>query len=140
MGQGSAGQALERAAPYVLSILRVVAALLFLQHGLSKFFGFPSPSASHVELFGLEWFSALIESVGGALLALGLFSRLVALIMSGEMAVGYFLVHAPASFYPYINKGELAVLYCFVFFYFVFAGSGPFGLDALIWRGRAKAG
>jgi putative oxidoreductase len=129
-----AAAALTRVAPYILSILRIVAALLFLQHGLSKFFGFPSPNAPHPALFDLEWFSALIEAAGGILLALGLFSRVAALIMSGEMAVGYFLIHAPHSFYPYINKGELAVLYCFVFFYFVFAGPGPLSLDALIWR------
>jgi putative oxidoreductase len=114
---------LERVAPHVLSLLRIIAALLFLEHGLSKFFGFPSPSAPHPQLFDMEWFAALIETAGGVLLALGLFSRVAALVMSGEMAVGYFLVHAPASFYPYINKGELAVLYCFVFFYFVFAGA-----------------
>ena len=137
MDQGSTATALERAAPYILSILRIVAALLFLQHGLSKFFGFPSPNAPHPELFDLEWFSALIETAGGILLTLGLFSRLSALIMSGEMAVGYFLIHAPQNFYPYINKGELAVLYCFVFFYFVFAGPGPLSLDALIWGRRA---
>ena len=126
--------ALERVAPYVLSLLRIVAALLFLEHGLSKFFGFPSATAPHPELFDLEWFAATIELVGGILLALGLFTRAAAFIMSGEMAVGYFLVHAPQSFYPYLNHGEAAVLYCFVFFYFVFAGGGPLSLDALIWR------
>jgi putative oxidoreductase len=123
---------LERLAPYVLSLLRIIAALLFLQHGLSKFFGFPSATAPHPTLFDLEWFSATIEMVGGVLLTFGLFTRVAALIMSGEMAVGYFLVHAPKSFYPYLNGGELAVLFCFVFFYLVFAGAGPLSLDALI--------
>jgi putative oxidoreductase len=124
---------LGRLSPYVLSILRIIAALLFLEHGLSKFFGFPS--AAHMPgLFNLEWFAGLIEFVGGVLLTLGLFSRAAALIMSGEMAVGYFMFHAPQSFYPYLNHGEAAILYCFVFLYVVFAGPGPWSLDALLWR------
>jgi putative oxidoreductase len=123
---------LARIAPYVLSLLRIMAALLFMEHGLSKFFGFPSANAPHPTLFDLEWFSAVIELVGGVLLTLGLFTRFAALIMSGEMAVGYFLVHAPKSFYPYLNGGELAIMYCFVFFYLVFAGAGPLSFDALI--------
>ena len=123
---------LARVAPYVLSLLRIMAALLFVEHGLSKFFGFPSANAPHPTLFDLEWFSAVIELVGGVLLTLGLFTRLAALIMSGEMAVGYFLVHAPKSFYPYLNGGELAIMYCFVFFYLIFAGAGPLSFDALI--------
>jgi putative oxidoreductase len=124
--------ALARVAPYVLSLLRIMAALLFVQHGLSKFFGFPSASAPHPTPFDLEWFSAVIELIGGVLLTLGLFTRVAALIMSGEMAVGYFLIHAPKSFYPYLNGGELAIMYCFVFFYLVFAGAGPLSFDALI--------
>lgn len=130
---------LPRVAPYVLSLLRIVAALLFLQHGLSKFFGFPSANAPHPTPFDLEWFSAVIELVGGVLLTLGLFTRIAALIMSGEMAVGYFLIHAPKSFYPYLNGGELAIMYCFVFFYLVFAGAGPLSFDALIFgKGRQR--
>jgi putative oxidoreductase len=129
---------LARIAPYVLSLLRIMAALLFMQHGLSKFFGFPSANAPHPALFDLEWFSAVIELAGGALLTLGLFTRVAAFIMSGEMAVGYFLVHAPKSFYPYLNEGELAIMYCFVFFYLVFAGAGPLSLDALIFRKGAR--
>ncbi len=118
----------------MLSILRIIAALLFLEHGLSKFFGFPQPMAAP-HPFTLEWFSGAIELAGGVLVTLGLFTRAAALIMSGEMAVGYFLFHAPHSFYPYINHGELAVLYCFVFLYLVFAGAGPLSLDALLWKG-----
>jgi putative oxidoreductase len=128
---------LERLAPYALSLLRIVAALLFLQHGLSKFFGFPSSQAPHPELFDLEWFSAAIEFAGGILVTLGLFTRAEALIMSGEMAIGYFLFHAPQGFYPYLNHGELAIMFCFVFFYLVFAGPGPWSLDALLWRRRS---
>jgi putative oxidoreductase len=130
---------LARVAPYVLSLLRIIAALLFLQHGLSKFFGFPSAKAPHPTLFDLEWFSAVIELVGGVLVTLGLFTRVAALIMSGEMAVGYFLIHAPQSFYPYLNHGELAIMYCFVFFYLVFAGPGPLSIDALIF-GKGRRG
>jgi len=124
---------LDRLAPYVLSILRIMAALLFLQHGLSKFFGFPRAMEAPA-LFDLEWFAALIEFGGGVLLTLGLFSRAVAFIMSGEMAIGYFLFHAPKSFYPYLNQGEAAILYCFVFLYVLFAGPGPWSIDALLWR------
>jgi putative oxidoreductase len=123
----------QSVAPYVLSILRIMAALLFMEHGLSKFFGFPSHTAPAPALFDLEWFAALIEFGGGVLLTLGLFTRVAALIMSGEMAIGYFLFHAPQGFYPYVNQGELAVMYCFVFLYFVFAGGGPWSLDALLW-------
>jgi putative oxidoreductase len=129
---------LDRLAPYVLSILRIMAGLLFLEHGLSKFFGFPSATMAPPALFDMEWFAALIELGGGILLTLGLFTRAAALIMSGEMAVGYFLFHAPHGFYPYLNQGELAVLYCFVFLFLVFAGAGPWSLDAL-WRRNGRA-
>ncbi len=129
---------LARIAPYVLSLLRIMAALLFLQHGLSKFFGFPSANGPHpTALFDLEWFAALIEFGGGVLLTLGLFTRVVALVASGEMAIGYFLFHAPQNFYPALNHGELAIMFCFVFLYLIFAGAGPLSLDALIW-GRVK--
>ena len=131
---GSSPTSFERVAPYVLSILRIMAALLFLEHGLSKFFGFPSNTMAPPALFDMEWFAALIEFGGGVLLTLGLFTRAAALIMSGEMAVGYFMFHAPQGLYPYLNHGELAVMYCFVFLYFVFAGAGPWSLDALLWR------
>lgn len=129
---------LARIAPYVLSLLRIMAALLFLQHGLSKFFGFPSANGPHpTALFDLEWFAALIEFGGGVLLTLGLFTRVVAFVASGEMAIGYFLFHAPQNFYPALNHGELAIMFCFVFLYLIFAGAGPLSLDALIW-GRVK--
>ena len=117
---------IERLRPYVLSILRIVVGLLFLQHGLSKFFGFPAPGPS---LSGLLILAALLESVGAVLFLIGAYTRVVALILSGAMAFAYFMVHAPQSFYPLVNKGELAVLYCFVFLYFVFAGGGPWSVD-----------
>ena len=124
----------ERLAPYVLSVLRIVAALLFLEHGLSKLFGFPQ--AGHMPAFlTLLWFAGVIEIVGPILVGLGLFTRLAAFIMSGEMAFAYFLSHAHRGFYPLLNGGEAAVLYCFLFLYLACAGAGPWSLDAL-WRKR----
>jgi putative oxidoreductase len=122
----------SRLAPYVLSIVRIVLALLFLEHGSAKLLGFPVNGPIRA-LFTLSWFSGAIELVGGALLAAGLFSRTAAFIMSGEMAFAYFMSHAPRSFFPLINGGDAAILYCFIFFFFVFAGPGPWSLDA--WRG-----
>ena len=120
---------LERWRPFFLSILRVVAALLFLQSGLSKFFGFP---AAGPPLAGLIILAAIIEVFGSLLLLVGLFTRLAALVMSGEMAFAYFMAHAPKSFYPAVNGGTLAILYCFVFLYFVFAGGGPWSVDRVV--------
>ena len=126
-----------RLAPTVLSILRIVAALLFLEHGLSRMFGFPSPLPAPL-MFTMYWFAGAIELAGGILLTLGLFSRLSALIMSGEMAFAYFLSHAPNGFYPIINRGDAAILYCFVFFYIAFAGPGPWSLDTLMASSRGR--
>jgi putative oxidoreductase len=120
---------LERWRPFLLSILRVVAALLFLQSGLSKFFGFP---AAGPPLAGLIILAAIIEVFGSLLLLVGLYTRLAALVMSGEMAFAYFMAHAPKSFYPAVNGGTLAILYCFVFLYFVFAGGGPWSVDRVV--------
>jgi putative oxidoreductase len=127
----------SRYAPHVLSIVRIVVALLFFEHGLSKLFGFPQPSPSPA-LFSLSWFAAAIELVGGALLAVGLFSRTSAFVMSGEMAFAYFISHAPRDFFPINNRGDAAILYCFIFFYIAFAGGGPWSLDAILARGRTK--
>jgi putative oxidoreductase len=121
-----------RYAPYLLSILRIVTALLFFEHGLSKMFGFPTGTVR--ELFTLSWTSGAIEFAAGALLVAGLFTRISAFIASGEMAFAYFLAHAPHSFYPIVNRGEGSILYCFVFFYIAFAGGGPWSLDALFHR------
>jgi putative oxidoreductase len=122
---------LSRYTPEMRSILRIVVALLLFEHGLSKLFGFPS---SHMPvMFTLSWYAGVIEFVGGGLLALGLFTRLSAFVMSGEMAFAYFLSHAPHSFFPIVNRGDGAILYCFIFLYFVFADGGPWSLDAL-WR------
>lgn len=117
-------------APRVLSILRIMAALLLLQHGLSKFFGFPV-AMNTPAMFSLYWFAGAIEIVGGVLLLLGLFTRPVAFILAGELAFAYFLGHAPKGFYPLANGGEAAVLFCFVFFYLAFAGGGAWSVDAM---------
>jgi putative oxidoreductase len=124
-------EALNRFQPYLLSVLRIMVGLLFMQHGLSKLFGFPS-GAGFPAFLSLTWFEGAIEMVTGGLIGIGLFTRCAAFIASGEMAIGYFVIHAPKSFYPYVNGGNLAILYCFVFFYLVFAGSGPISLDALL--------
>ncbi len=131
-GSGPAA-AFERYRPYVLSILRIMVGLLFLEHGLSKVFGFPPHG--HMPVFPeTEWFAGRIELIGGGLVALGLFTRAAAFIVSGEMAFAYFISHAPKSFFPLINGGEAAILFCFVFLYLVFAGGGPLSLDALVWE------
>src|SRR5579863_760883 len=117
---------IERLRPYVLSILRIVVGLLFLQHGLSNVFGFPAPGPS---LSGLLILAAILETVGALLFLVGAYTRIVAFILSGEMAFAYFMAHAPRSVYPLANGGELAVLFCFIFFYFVFAGGGPWSVD-----------
>jgi len=117
-------------APQVLSILRIMSALLFLEHGTVKLFNFPAGVMGQPPLMSLMGLQGLIEVVGGVLLAIGLFSRPVAFILSGNMAVAYFMAHAPQSFFPVANNGDAAILYCFVFFYIFFAGPGPWSVDA----------
>ena len=123
--------ALDQYRPYVLSILRIMVGLLFLQHGMAKIFNFPEQNDMPVYP-APEWFAGRIELVGSTLIALGLFTRPVAFILSGEMAFAYFISHRPRSFFPLLNGGEPAVLFCFVFLYLVFAGAGPLSLDALL--------
>ena len=132
-------------APRLLSLLRIVAGFLFMQHGLQKVFGVlrqpPAPGAPPAPPFAFDPFSitgvgGLLELVGGILLILGLFTRPVAFILSGMMAVAYFGWHSPAGFWPVLNRGELAALYCFVFLYLAFAGGGPWSLDAASRRRR----
>ena len=124
-----------RYAPAVLSILRIIAALLFLEHGTSRLFAWPSPIPSP-EFLTMYWFAGAIELIGGVLLVLGLFTRSAAFIVSGEMAFAYFISHAPSSFFPILNRGDASILYCFVFLYIAFAGPGPWSLDALLGRKR----
>lgn len=122
-----------RLTPHVRSVVRITVGLLFLEHGLSKLFGFPAGTVR--ELFTLSWYSGAIEFATGALLTLGLATRAAAFIASGEMAFAYFLGHAPKAFFPLINGGEGAILYCFIFLYLAFAGGGPWSLDATL-KGR----
>ena len=116
-------------APRMLSILRIVSALIFMAHGTQKILGFPA-SAMRPELLSLSGIAGLLELVGGALLLVGLFSRPVAFLLSGEMAVAYFIAHAPKSPFPALNGGDAAILFCFVFLYLAAAGAGPWSLDA----------
>ena len=118
----------------VLSVLRIATGLLFTEHGTSKLLNFPPSPMGHPALASLAGFSGILELVGGILIIAGLFTRITAFILSGEMAVAYFMVHAKAGFYPMLNKGELAALYCFVFLYLAFAGGGPWSVDAVIRR------
>ena len=117
-------------APRMLSILRIVAALIFFEHGTQKLLGFP-PSDGAPAFLSLSWTAGIFELIGGALLILGLFTRPVAFVLSGVMAFAYWLVHAPQNFFPVNNGGDAAILYCFVFLYFVFAGPGPWSIDAM---------
>lgn len=118
-------------APRMLSVLRIMTALLFLQHGMAKLVGFPHvASLDNLQVMSLIGIAGVIELVGPILLLLGLFSVPVALIMSGEMAVAYFMAHMPRSFFPLLNGGEAAILFSFVFLYIAFAGPGPWSVDA----------
>jgi putative oxidoreductase len=117
----------------MLSILQMMVGLLYMEHGLAKVLGFPlQPNHAPYALFTLNpGLQGLLELAGGLLLALGLFTRCVAFVLAGNMAVAYFMVHAPRSFFPLLNGGELAIVYCFVFLYFWVAGGGEWGLDRL---------
>jgi putative oxidoreductase len=125
--------------PYFLSLLRFIAGLLFLEHGSAKLFGFP-PVAAYAagHLSPLIVAAGWIELIGGILVCLGLLTRLAACVMSGEMAVGYFLVHAQKSVFPVVNGGDAAILYCFAFLYLVMAGGGPLALDRLVFGPRSR--
>jgi putative oxidoreductase len=119
--------------PRLLSVLRIVSGLLFLQHGTAKYLGIPAiPMFANTQVASLSGIAGVIELVGGALLVLGLFTRPAAFVCSGLMAVAYFIAHAPESFYPILNDGELAVLYCFAFLYLAASGPGPWSLDRMI--------
>lgn len=121
---------LGRFSPYIYALLRVVAGFLFFQHGIQKLFGYPgtTPAVDPMTQAGL---AGVIETVGGVLIAIGLFTSPVAFIASGEMAWAYFQVHAPRNYWPMMNGGELAALYCFLFLYFAAIGSGKLSVDAL---------
>lgn len=123
-------------APRVLSLVRVVSALIFMEHGLQKLLNFPPnpPGRGTVQLFSLYGLAGTIEIVGGFLLVLGLFTRPVAFILSGEMAFAYWMSHAPRGVYPILNGGDAAILYCFLFLYLAFAGGGAWSADKMFWK------
>jgi len=119
-------------APWLLSVLRIVTALLDIPHGTSKIFGFPrAGSGATVELSSLLGLAGSLEMVGGALILVGLFTRPVAFVLSGEMAFAYFMAHAPRNLHQLLNQGELPILFCFIYLYLAFAGAGPLSLDRL---------
>ncbi len=121
----------------LLSILRIITGFLFVQHGAAKLFGFLAPpNAPLPQLFSFMGFAGVLEFFGGLAILLGLFTRPVAFILSGQMAVAYFMAHAPSGFWPVQNKGEVAVLYCFIFLYLAAAGGGAWSLDRLLRSGR----
>ena len=129
---------LDRWSPYILSVLRIVTALIFMEHGTQKLLGFPSGSNMQPPLFSMFGFAGLLELVGGLLILLGLFTRPVAFILAGEMAFAYFMGHAARGVFPVNNGGDAAILYCFVFLYFVFSGPGAWSLDRT--RSPTRAG
>ena len=117
--------------PRVRSILRIIVGPLFLEHGTSKYLSLPVSPLTGVAPMTLSGVNGMIELVGGVLIVLGLFTRPVAFILAGDMAVAYFIAHAPRGFFPLLNGGELAIVYCFVFLYLAVAGGGVWSLDHL---------
>jgi putative oxidoreductase len=125
--------------PRILGVLRIVVGLLFLAHGTAKLFGMPHIAMfDDLQLFSLSGLAGVLELVGGLMIVLGLFTRPVAFVLSGFMAVAYFMAHAPKAFLPILNGGELAVLYCFVFLFFVVAGAGAFSIDGALGKPRTS--
>ncbi len=121
-------------APYLRSVLRIIVAFLYMQHGMMKLFAFPAgmgPNNSTVQLFSQFGLAGILETFGGLLMLVGLCSRPIAFILSGEMAVAYFQFHAPGGFWPILNHGEPVVFFCFAWLFFSAAGPGPWSLDAL---------
>ena len=119
--------------PHVLAVVRIAVSLLFIEHGTQKLFGFPLPvHGGIVPLLSLMGLAAVLEIGGGMLLLIGLGTRYVALVISGEMAVAYFMAHAPRSFFPAVNGGDAAILFCFLFFFLIFMGPGSWSVDGLL--------
>lgn len=131
---------IETWSPRILSIMRIVAAFLFMQHGGQKLFGFPSPQRYEFDLFSLSGIAGVLELFGGFMLLIGLLSRPVAFVLSGLMAFAYFIAHAPKGFWPILNGGELAAMFCFVFLYLSVAGGGEWSVDDLCTRKRHGGG
>lgn len=127
-------------APHMLGILRIVAGLMFFTFGSGKLFGFPSSGTEEpIELMSLVGIAGILEVFGGLAIVLGVFTRPVAFILAGEMAVAYFYAHAPQSFFPSVNGGTPAVLYCFLFLYLMVAGAGEWSIDSMLARRRRSA-
>lgn len=120
--------------PMLLSVLRFVAGLTFMEHGTQKLLNFPVAEHGTVALFSLIGLAGALELVLGLAVTLGLFTRIAAFILSGEMAFAYFMAHFPRSFFPALNGGDAAILFCFIFLYLAFAGGGPLSLDAKLFR------
>ena len=131
-------ESVAKYSPYAHALLRIVAALCFLEHGTAKLLGFPHPPAQPA-LFSLLGVQGLIELVGGVLLLIGLWSRPVAFILAGDMAVAYFMAHFPKNFFPLLSGGDAAILYCFIFLFIFFRGAGPWSVDGRDAGGRAGA-
>jgi putative oxidoreductase len=124
----------------VLSVMRIMVALMYLQSGTAKHLKFPHvPSFDNIATFSLPWWGGIVEIICGTLMTLGLFTRPAAFLASGEMAVAYFVAHAPRNFFPQLNGGVAAVVLCFVFLYLAFAGGGAWSLDRLLERRRAPS-
>ena len=118
--------------PQMLAVLRIMTALLFIEHGTAKLFGFPpDPNVANVQLVSLIGLAGILEVFGGLLILIGLCTRPVAFVLAGFMAVAYFMAHAPKSFFPLLNMGDAAILYCFIFLYLMVAGPGAWSIDSL---------
>jgi putative oxidoreductase len=124
--------------PRMLSVLRIVTGLLFLEHGTQKLLGFPPSDHAAQALFSILGLQGVLELVGGFLILVGFFTRPVAFILAGDMAVAYFMAHAPKNFFPTLNGGQLAILFCFVFLYLAFAGGGEWSVDESSARSRTR--
>lgn len=125
-------------APRAISVLRIVSGFMYMAHGMQKLLGFPVALPSPVHLDSLTGVAGMLELFGGGLLLVGLFTRPVAFLLSGEMAVAYFLAHAPRGFWPIVNHGELAALYCFLFLVLAVVGAGPWSVDHW-WQRRTRS-
>jgi putative oxidoreductase len=126
-------KSLSRFSPLLLSLMRIAFGVTFIEHGTQKLINFPVPAPAMLPL-PLLLFTGILETVGGTLITFGLFTRLFAFLISGEMAVGFWWMHVPRSIYPLANGGEVMVLYCFAFLYIASVGAGPLSLDAAMKR------
>jgi putative oxidoreductase len=126
-------ETLDRYTPYAIGVLRIVTALLFIEHGTQKLFAWPGPPPGGAlpPAFSLLWNGAVLEAVGGLLILIGLFTRPVAFVLAGEMAVAYWMFHAPRNVFPVLNGGDAAILYCLVFLLLMFTGPGAWSIDGM---------